>query len=202
MPLLLVDAIDAELPRRARVPCKSRTARIDAARPRSETRLGPGSSLKRWVEQRHGRRSARARAHLRPAFPGPSGMSGSAAILGRRLRPATLYPHARGSVLVPLALFGLPETIEADGETWALKEEFHVTAAHTPWLAERAGVTLDRAWEELAAALADRRVGLVRVGDELRRARKDDERTILVMVHVDGLTDLYSDLSRRLGPSL
>jgi hypothetical protein len=129
-------------------------------------------------------------------------MSGSAAILGQRLRPATLYPHARGSVLVPLALSGLPQTIEADGETWAVKEEFHVTAAHTPSLAQRAGVTHDRAWEELSAALADRRVGLVRVGDELRRARDRDERTILVMVHVDGLTDLYSDLSRRLGASL
>jgi hypothetical protein len=129
-------------------------------------------------------------------------MSGSAAIHGRRLRPATLYPHARGSVLVPLALIDLPETIDADGETWALKEEFHVTAAHTPWLAERAGVTLDRAWDELSAALANRRVGLVRIGHELRRARDGDERTILVMVHVDGLTDLYSDLSRRLGASL
>jgi hypothetical protein len=64
----------------------------------------------------------------------------------RRLRPASLYPHARGSVLVPLALFGLPERLEADGATWALKNEFHVTAAHTSWLAHRAGVSLDRAW--------------------------------------------------------
>jgi len=129
-------------------------------------------------------------------------MTGSAGILGRRVRPATLYPHLRGSVLVPLGWFDLAKTIEADGETWALKEEFHVTAAHTPWLAERADVTLDRAWDELSAALVNRRVGLVRVGDELRRAHKDDERTILVMVHVDGLSDLYSDLSRRLGASL
>lgn len=32
---------------------------------------------------------------------------------GARLRPASLYPHARGSVLVPLALLGLQERLEA-----------------------------------------------------------------------------------------
>jgi len=122
--------------------------------------------------------------------------------MGRRLRPASLYPHAPGSVLVPLALFGLPGAIEVRGESWALKDEFHVTAAHAPWLAQRAGVTLERAWRELAAALEGRRAGPVRVGDELRIVREGDERTLVVMARVDGLRELYAELSGRLGAPL
>jgi hypothetical protein len=122
--------------------------------------------------------------------------------MGRRLRPASLYPHARGSVLVPLAIFGLPEEIEFRGARWALKEELHVTAAHAPWLAQRAGVSLEHAWRELAAALEGRRAGPVRVGDELRVAREGEQRTIVVMVRVDGLGELYAELSGRLGAPL
>jgi hypothetical protein len=122
--------------------------------------------------------------------------------MGRRLRPASLYPHARGSVLVPLALFGLPEDIEVRGERWALKDEFHVTAAHAPWVAQRAGVSLEHAWRELAAALEGRRAGPVRVSDELRLAREGQERTLIVMVRVDGLGALYTELSGRLGAPL
>lgn len=88
--------------------------------------------------------------------------------MGRRLRPASLYPHARGSVLVPLMLPRLPERIQVLGEAWAVKHEFHVTAAHTPWLARRSGVSLDHAWSELSAALEGRRAGPVRIGEELR----------------------------------
>src|SRR3954471_6661130 len=122
--------------------------------------------------------------------------------MGRRLRPASLYPHAHGSVLVPLALFGLPGAIDVRGESWALKDEFHVTAAHAPWLARRAGVTLERAWGELAAALEGRRAGPVRVGEELRLVREGDERTLIVMARVDGLGELYTELSGRLGTPL
>jgi hypothetical protein len=127
---------------------------------------------------------------------------GTARGMERRLRPASLYPHARASVLIPLALFGLPRTLEAEGATWAVKDEFHVTAAHTPWLADRAGVSLERAWQEVEAAVEGRRAGPVRVGDELRVVREGDERTLIVMVRVDGLSALYEELSGRLGAPL
>jgi hypothetical protein len=77
-----------------------------------------------------------------------------------------------------------------------------VTAAHTSWLAHRAGVSLDRAWDELSAALVGRRVGPVRVGDELRLVRDGVERTLIVMARVDGLVALYVELSGRLGVPL
>lgn len=127
---------------------------------------------------------------------------GSADHVGRRLRPASLYPRARGSVLVPLMLPGLQERFEADGAAWALKDEFHVTVAHTPWLAERAGTSVEHAWQELAAALEGRRAGPVRVGEELRIVREGDERTLIVMAAVDGTGDLYAELSGRLGAPL
>jgi hypothetical protein len=132
----------------------------------------------------------------------PGASRGYGPRIGRRLRPASLYPHARGSVLVPLALFGLPERIEVRGVPWALKDEFHVTAAHTPWLADRAGVSLERAWDELSAALEGRRAGPVRVGDELRLVRDGEGRTLIVMAGVDGLGALYAELSGRLGAPL
>jgi hypothetical protein len=119
-----------------------------------------------------------------------------------RLRAASLYPHARGSVLVPLMLLGLPEAIHALNEDWALKDEFHVTAADTPWLAERAGVPREHAWRELAAALEGRRAGPVRVGDELRLVRDRNERSLIVMARVDGLGELYAELAGRLGAPL
>jgi hypothetical protein len=73
--------------------------------------------------------------------------------MGRRLRPASLYPDAGGSVLVPLALHGLPEHVQVGHEAWELVEEFHVTAAHTPRLAERSGASLAQAWAELSGRL-------------------------------------------------
>src|SRR3954447_24846234 len=99
-------------------------------------------------------------------------------------------------------LLGLAEEIHVLGERWALKDEFHVTAADTPWLAERAGVPLEHAWRELTAALEGRRAGPVRVGDELRLVREADERTVIVMVRVAVLGELYPELSGRLGAPL
>jgi hypothetical protein len=103
--------------------------------------------------------------------------------MARRLRPASLHCHARRSVLVPVNVFGLPPEIDVLGERWAVKDEFHVTA-------------------EVVAAVEGRRAGPVRVSDELRLARDGDERTIVVMARVDGLADLYVELSGRLGAPL
>ncbi len=57
-----------------------------------------------------------------------------------------------------------------------------ITAAHTPWLAKRAGVSLERAWHELPVALVGRRAAPVRIGEELRLAREGEERTLIMMV--------------------
>ena len=119
--------------------------------------------------------------------------------MSRRLRPASLYPRLRGPVLVPVAVFGLPERIAVLGRTWHVKEEHHVTALDTPWVAERARVPLERAWEAVTATLEGRRAGPVRIGDELREVRRGDERTLIVMARVDGFAALHEELAARLG---
>ena len=120
----------------------------------------------------------------------------------RRLRPTSLYCHALGSVLVPLNLFGLTEEIDVLGERWRVKQEFHVTAVHAPWVARRAGTSLAAAWAAIAATVEGRRAGPVRVREELRCVRRERERTLIVMVSVDGLGDVYQELSARLGAPL
>ena len=50
--------------------------------------------------------------------------------------------------------------------------------------------------------LEGRRAGSVRLDDELRLVRDGDERTLIVMVRVDGLGELYAELSGRLGAPL
>jgi hypothetical protein len=120
-----------------------------------------------------------------------------------RLRPASLHVHARASVMVPVNLLGLPERLDGVlGLPWALKDEHHVTAADAPHLAERVGAPLDHVARELAQAVEGRRAGPVRVRDELRLVRDGEERTIIMMVSVDGFAALYEELSGRLGAPL
>jgi hypothetical protein len=120
----------------------------------------------------------------------------------RRLSPASLYPRVRGTVIVPLSVHGLPERIDALGEAWERKRELHVTAINTEWLAERLARPVDDVWPEIDAALEGRRAGPVRVRDELRVVRRGEERTIIAMAGVDGLRELYEELSARLGAAL
>src|SRR4051794_34481072 len=120
-----------------------------------------------------------------------------------RLRPASLHVHARASVVVPLNLVGFPDRLDGVlGLPWALKDEHHVTAAHAPHLAERVGAPLEHVARELRQAVEGRRAGPVRVRDELRLVRDGEERAIIMMVAVDGLTALYEELSGRLGAPL
>lgn len=120
----------------------------------------------------------------------------------RRLRPASLYPFREGTVLVPLCIAGLALEIEALGEEWELKREFHVTAVDAQWIADRLRIPVPAAWDEVEGALEGRRAGPVRVTGELRTALEGDERTIVAMCGVDGLRDLYEELSGRLGEPL
>lgn len=115
-----------------------------------------------------------------------------------RLSPASFYPHARGSVLVPLPLLALPESIDAAGERWARKKEMHVTAVSTQALARRIG-DQEAAWSAIAAALEGRQAGPVELRDELRVVRDGDERTIIAMAEVAGLAELHGAIAAKLG---
>ncbi len=118
------------------------------------------------------------------------------------LRPASFYAHRPDYVHVPVNLLGLPERIDALGEAWHVKSEHHVTAIDAGWLAERLGRGHDEVWAAVAAALDEVEAGPVALGDELRRAERGEERTLVVMCEVAGLDELHRVLGTRLGAEL
>lgn len=124
-----------------------------------------------------------------------------------RLQPASLYPHERSSVLVPLPLLPLPARVDLLGEAWERKHEMHVTAVSTQALARRLasarGMPLaaaeDAGWKAIATAVGQYRAGTVTLRDELRVVRRGDERTLIAMAHVEGLAELHERLAASLG---
>ncbi len=128
----------------------------------------------------------------------------------RRLAPASLYARERESLLVPLPFLELPPELELEGRRWSRKNEFHVTAANTgsivARLADAAGLeeedAEDRAWEALSEASREASVGAVILRDELRRVRREEEETLIVLCEVDGLGQLFERLAERLGAEL
>lgn len=119
-----------------------------------------------------------------------------------RLTPATLHAYRHGSVVVPLNVVGLDAEIVALDERWTVKEEFHLTAASTPWLAERLGRDVDDVSAAAAQAAAATEVTRVTLRDELRVVRRDAERTIVAMADADGLDAFCAALGERLGASV
>jgi hypothetical protein len=127
-----------------------------------------------------------------------------------RLSPASLYAYERGSVLVPLPFLDLPSELRLLGHAWQRKRELHVTAAHTPSIAERirgplgldAGTAAEAAWAALRDATHSHAVGEIVVSDEYRHARREADRTLIVLCEVDGLDRLYRHLGERLGAGI
>ena len=124
-----------------------------------------------------------------------------------RLSPASLYAYERASVLVPLPFLDLSSELSLLDDRWQRKRELHVTAAHTPSIAERireplgldAGAATDAAWAALRDATHSDAVGDVVISDEYRHVRRDADRTLIVLCAVEGLADLYRHLGERLG---
>ncbi len=127
-----------------------------------------------------------------------------------RLSPASLYAYERASVLVPLPFLDLPSELHLLDHRWQRKRELHVTAAHTPSVAERirrplgldVGAAVDAAWAALRDATHSHAVGEVVISDEYRHVRRDADRTLIVLCAVDGLDDLYRHLAERLGAEI
>ncbi len=124
-----------------------------------------------------------------------------------RLSPASLYAHERGSLLVPLPFLDLPAELRLLGDEWRRKDEFHLTAAHTPSIAERIRRPLaleareaeDLAWAALRGATHSHGVGEVVLCDEYRRVHSETDRTLIVLCEAEGLGRLYGHLGERLG---
>lgn len=108
------------------------------------------------------------------------------------------------SVIAPLRIEGLREQIDALGERWLRKLEFHMTVISAATL-ERAGGGRPDLWEVVTRVAAGRAVGPIVVREEVRRVRDPEEpglRTLIVMVEAARILELHEDLSAALGASL
>jgi hypothetical protein len=115
--------------------------------------------------------------------------------MGRALKQASIHVVSGYSLVVPLAIEGLPEMIEALGTRWQRKREFHLTA-----VASRVIDELGRGeeiWGRVIEVASGRDLGPVTASAEVRRVRAPDDpqlQTLIVMVNCSGLDDLYRDL--------
>lgn len=116
--------------------------------------------------------------------------------MGRALEQASIHVVPGYSLVVPLMIPGLPETIEALEVRWRRKREFHLTA-----VAERVIDDLDAGeaiWDQVIAVASGRCLGPVTASEEVRRVRDPDRpalQTLIVMADCPGLEDLYGGLS-------
>jgi hypothetical protein len=108
-----------------------------------------------------------------------------------------------------VAVDGLPERVDAFGETWKRRAEFHVSVFSAdrlgPLVADRLGVGEADAYRRLEAAgqLVDAADLQVRsLGPGFRLARRGERRTLIVEARVDGLDELYAGLSDMVGTPL
>ena len=121
----------------------------------------------------------------------------------RQLRQASIHVVEGQSLVVPLIVAQLPETVEVLGRHWQRKRELHLTALASRLLeppGEATGV-----WDRVVRVASGRELGPVRVGEELRRVRDPQHpglETLIVMAECGGLQELIEDLSEAIGRPL
>jgi hypothetical protein len=121
-----------------------------------------------------------------------------------RLREASLEVVPGRSPVIPLVIDGLPEEIEALGERWQRKREFHLTALSAQKL-EQAGGGREDLWDVVTRVGSGRLLGPITLLDEVRRVTATERpglRTIVAMADAPALQPLHRDLSRALGVEL
>lgn len=121
----------------------------------------------------------------------------------RRLRPASIHVVEGESLVIPVIIDELPESIEVLGRGWQRKREFHLTALADRLLAppeERLDV-----WDSVVRVASGRELGPVSVGEDLRRVsdpQRPELETLIVMAACPGLEQLIAELSAALGTEL
>jgi hypothetical protein len=100
----------------------------------------------------------------------------------------------------------LAPALTLDGLEWERKHEFHVTAAHTPSIAERIRERLEltadeaeaEAWEAVREAATAASAGAVTLSERFFSVRRAEDRTLIRLCDVAGLGELFGEISRRL----
>jgi hypothetical protein len=107
-------------------------------------------------------------------------------------------------ILSGIELPGLPDSISVDGYELQRKDEFHVTlvggvASKSLPDSENSKATVKAAFDEFAKTHDLTQYELT---DELRLLKRDDRVTVVVMVKLPGIDELYEYLNAKLGTSL
>jgi hypothetical protein len=124
--------------------------------------------------------------------------------MSHRVWPASVHIRSGSSVLVPVRIDGLPERIEALGESWERARDLQVTVIPAE-LIRSAGSAQADPWEIVAAVLDRHDVGPISIRRDVRRVADPDRpglRTVIAMAEVEGLADVYAALSAALGAPL
>jgi len=112
----------------------------------------------------------------------------------RELRQASIHVVRGQSLVVPLAIDGVPEAIDCLGRRWSRKREFHLTAV-ADRLLETAN---DDDWDAVVRVASGRILGPVRTGDDIRlvsHPERPDLKTLVVLADCPGIELLIHDLS-------
>jgi hypothetical protein len=123
--------------------------------------------------------------------------------MSHTLKQASIHVVRGYSLVVPLAIEGLPEMLDALGTRWQRKREFHLTA-----VASRVIDELGRGeeiWDRVIDVASGRDLGPITALAEVRRVRDPDGsqlQTLIVMANCPGLDDLYKDLRSALRAEL
>ena len=124
-------------------------------------------------------------------------------MIGTELPQASIHVVEGHSLVIPLIVDGLPESITVLGRHWQRKREFHLTA-----LAERALATAGvrgAAWDPVVRVTSGRRLGPVRLQPDLRVVAHPDDpalHTVIAMATCSGLEELIGDLADTVGSEL
>jgi HD domain-containing protein len=124
--------------------------------------------------------------------------------MSHRLREASLHVVEDQSLVVPVIIEGLPETITALGCSWARKRELHMTAVSAESI-DAAGDGQPGLWDVVTRVASGRSIGPIVASRELRRVSDPDKpglETLIVMVDAPGLAGLHQDLNDALGARL
>lgn len=110
-----------------------------------------------------------------------------------------LAGQAGNSICLPVSLLDLPEKIEVEGHTLALRNDFHITLVAVGKVIEKHQVTIPDFLEKIVADFCEfvqkNPVDLLRFRDEFRFVSQNERRTVVVMcdvVNIDQFFDLLN----------
>jgi hypothetical protein len=111
-----------------------------------------------------------------------------------RLRQASIHAVEGQSLVIPLIVEGMPESVAVLGRDFDRKREFHLTAVAQRVL-QRFEADVPDLWDRVIRTASGRALGPVTVRREVRRVSLGELETLIVMADCPGLAELHADLS-------